>query len=179
MTGAFLIGAGTVAAATGASATVPASGSTVEASARVAAPAAATSYHEIVNLAYNQCIEAPGGALNVRLRLADCNGSSTQKWAFVAASTANTYYIVNQAGGYCMEVNNGTADPGETVDVYTCNGTASERWVQSFRVVNAVVYQQFTHEGTTMCLDTVSGPGSQLMQWNCDPNNDAQTWLVK
>ncbi|KUM89748.1 hypothetical protein AQI88_39505 [Streptomyces cellostaticus] len=176
VSGALLIASGTVATATEAGAVQP--GANV--SARIAATAAASSYHEIVNLAYHQCVEAPRGALNVRLRLAECNGlSAAQKWAFVAAPAASTYYLVNQAGGYCMEVNDGTANPGETVDEYFCNGTASEQWVQSFRTVNGIVYQQFTHSGTSLCLDTVSGPGSQLMQWNCDAGNDAQTWLVR
>ena len=151
---------------------------TTEASA--ATPVAnAASHHQIVNLAYNQCVDAPNGTLNVRLKLADCSGSATQEWAFVATPTAGTYYLVNEASGYCAEVNNGTSTPGEAVDEYFCGGTASEQWVQSLRVVNAIVYQQFTHQGTTMCLDTVSGRGSQLMQWYCDSANDAQTWLVR
>jgi hypothetical protein len=177
LAGALLTGISMVSLATGASAAAPAFRATVEDSGRLTI--AASSYHEIVNYAYNQCLEAPGGTLNVRLRLAGCNGSGTQKWAFVAAPSANTYYLVNRAGGFCAEVNNGTSSPGEAVDEYYCNGTAAEQWVQSARVISGLLYQHFTHSGTALCLDTVGGAGSQLMQWYCTPDNDAQTWLVR
>ena len=74
--------------ATGASAAV----ATPDSATRITSAAATRSYHEIVNYAINQCIEAPGGVLNVRLRLARCNpGSRAQKWAFVVdSSSANT-----------------------------------------------------------------------------------------
>jgi len=44
---------------------------------------AAPSAGPIRNAAYSQCIDAPGGALNVRLKLARCSGSGTQQWAFM------------------------------------------------------------------------------------------------
>ena len=164
---ALLAAASIIPMATGASAAV----ATPDSATRITSAAATRSYHEIVNYANNQSIEAPGGVLNVRLRLARCNpGSRAQKWAFVVdSSSANTYYLVNQAGGFCAEVNNGTSTAGEAVDEYFCNGTRSEQWARSFRVINGVAYQHFTHAGTDLCLDTVSGPGSQLMQWFCGP----------
>ena len=71
----------------------------------------------------------------------------------------NTYVIRNQASGFCMEVDNGTSTPGETVDEFTCNGRrlSSGCWKGS----------PSRHAGTNQCLDTVSGPGSELMQWTC------------
>jgi len=136
------------------------------------APAnAATADAPIVNDAYRQCIDAPGGALNVRLKLASCSGSGTQKWAFIPTGAANTYFIRNQASGLCMEVNNGTSTPGETVDEFTCDGQRSEQWV----------YQGLTlrHAGTNQCLDTVGGPGSQLIQYTCGQSAPAtvQFWI--
>src|SRR5690242_11980828 len=72
------------------------------------APANATpSDGPIRNAAYSQCIDAPGGALNVRLKLVACSGSGTQQWAFMPTGAANTYVIRNKASGFCMEVNNG------------------------------------------------------------------------
>jgi len=143
--------------------------------------AAAGNFHQIVNLAFNnQCIDAPNGTLNVVLKLTTCNSNSdSQKWSFVAASAPNTFFLVNKRSGFCAEVNNGTSTPGELVDQFHCNGTQSEQWVQSFRVVDGVSYQQYTHAGTSLCLDTVGSAGSQLMQFNCGASNDAQTWLVR
>jgi hypothetical protein len=142
--------------------------------------AAAVNFHEIVNFAFgNQCVDAPGGVLNVVLRIAACNGSDTQKWSFVAASSPNTFFLVNKRSGFCAEVNNGTSNPGELVDEFHCDGSQAEQWVQSFRVVDGVSYQQYRHLGTSLCLDTVGGAGSQLMQFSCGSSNNAQTWLVR
>ncbi|GGN32113.1 hypothetical protein GCM10011578_070550 [Streptomyces fuscichromogenes] len=180
LAGALLASAGMMALATGASAATPAADSTAVTSARITAAAAASSYHTIKNLAYGQCVDAPGGVLNVRLQLAGCNGSSTQNWAFVSTGASNTYYLVNQSSGYCAEVNNGTSIPGETVDEYFCDGLASEQWTETAVIVNQAAGVKFTHVGTTMCLDTVGGAGSQLMQWNCDDAHpaEAQVWIV-
>jgi hypothetical protein len=154
-----------------------------ELSARIAAVAAtASNYHQLVNLQYNQCMDAPNGTLNVQLQLTNClpfSSLTSYRWAFVAAGPANTFYLVNQRSGFCAEVNNGTARPGELVDQWHCDGSTAEQWVQSFRVIDGVTYQQFTHAGTGLCLDTVGSAGSKLMQWTCGGGNDAQTWLVR
>ena len=144
---------------------------------------AASDYHEIKNAAYQQCVNAPNGVLNVRLQLAPCNASSgTQLWALVPTGAPATYYIVNATSGFCMEVNNGTSTPGETVDEYFCDGLASEQWVEDLISIRGVPYVHFRHAGTNECLDTVSGAGSQLMQWDCDSvvasSNTAQAWTV-
>ncbi|MER7923189.1 RICIN domain-containing protein [Streptomyces sp. NPDC096057] len=172
--------AGMVTLATGASAAASTPDPTAVVSARVAAAAAASSYHTIKNMAYSQCVDAPGGVLNVRLQLANCNGSTTQNWAFVSTGSTDTYYLVNQASGYCAEVNNGTSVPGETVDEYLCDGLASEQWVEATAIVDQRVGAKFRHVGTNLCLDTVGGTGSQLMQWSCDDAHPAaaQVWTV-
>jgi hypothetical protein len=71
-----------------------------------------------------------------------------------------------------MEVNNGTSTPKETVDQFTCNGLASEQWVLEGLTLR--------HAGTNQCLDTVGGPGSQLMQWTCGDAHPAnvQSWIT-
>ena len=137
------------------------------------APANATpSDGPIRNAAYSQCIDAPRGALNVRLKLVTCSSSGTQHWAFMTTGAANTYVIRNQASGFCMEVNNGTSTPTETVDQFTCNGLASEQWVLEGLTLR--------HAGTNQCLDTVGGPGSQLMQFTCGQAAPAnvQSWIT-
>jgi Ricin-type beta-trefoil lectin domain len=138
------------------------------------APANATTPVDglIRNAAYKQCIDAPGGKLNVRLKLVRCSTSGTQQWEFIPTEEANTYVIRNRASGFCMEVNNGTSNPGEIVDQYTCNRQASEQWVLEGSALR--------HAGTNQCLDTVSGPGSELMQYTCGqaaPEN-VQDWLT-
>ncbi|HEX8107982.1 MAG TPA: RICIN domain-containing protein [Kofleriaceae bacterium] len=148
---------------------------------QILAGAAASTFHQIKNRLYVQCMDAPGGAFNVILKLANCNFLSEQHWAFVAAPAPNTFFLVNQLTGLCAEVNNGTAIPGERVDEFTCNGSTAEQWVSNLFNVGGTVYQQFQHAGTNQCLDTVGAQGSQLMQFNCDltGQNQAQQWLVQ
>ena len=168
----FLAGAGSVAGAAGASAAPSSPGSAVNSSAQI--KAAAAGFKQIRNAAFSQCVDAPGGSLNVRLKLAPCSASvATRQWAFVPTGAANTFFVVNEASGFCMEVNNGTSTPGETVDEFTCDGLASEQWV--------VEGLSLRHAGTNQCLDTVGGPGSQLMQFNCGQAAPAgaQSWVIE
>lgn len=170
----LLTGAGSVAVAAGASAATSSPSSAANTPAQIKAAAAATDFHQVRNAAYSQCVDAPGGTLNVRLKLADCSAStSTRRWALVPTGAANTYFVVNKASGFCMEVNNGTSTPGETVDEYTCNGLASEQWVLEGLTMR--------HAGTNQCLDTVSGRGSQLMQFTCGLASPAgaQSWIIE
>lgn len=150
--------------------------SSVEADIQAAAQAA--NFHVIKNKLYNQCVDAPG-SINTTLRIAGCSNTLRQSWAFVAAGPPSTFFIVNGSTGLCMEVNNGTATPGERVDQFSCNGSTAEQWVASTRLVGGVAYQQYRHVGTNQCLDTVGAQNSNLMQFTCDPNGDAQSWLVQ
>ncbi|MEV6160103.1 RICIN domain-containing protein [Nonomuraea sp. NPDC052129] len=152
----FLAGAASIMIANSASAAVP------------------SGHRQIRNAAYSQCVDAPGGVLNVRLKLAPCSRLvSTRLWTFVPTGVADTYFVVNVASGDCMEVNDGTSTPGETVDEFTCNGSASEQWV-----VDGLTLR---HAGTNQCLDTVSGRGSELMQFTCGQAAPpgAQSWIIE
>ncbi|WP_329282182.1 RICIN domain-containing protein [Streptomyces sp. NBC_01451] len=179
--GALLAAASMVTMAAGASAAAQATGSVTDTSTRAAALTTASAFHTLKNVAFGQCVDAPGGQLNVRLQLADCNGSSTQNWAFIPVpGAAKTYSLVNQKSGYCAEVNNGTSTPGEAVDAYTCNTSGSEYWTKSNVDVGELTYQKLEHAGTGLCLDTVGGTGSQLMQWDCNNAHPptAQMWIL-
>jgi hypothetical protein len=135
---------------------------------------AGTAYRQIRNAAYSQCVDAPAGALNVHLALADCSASvSTRNWVLVPSGQASTFFIVNQASGLCMEVNNGTSNPTAPVDEYTCDGLPSELWFWQGATLR--------HYGTDQCLDTVAGPGSELMQFTCGQAAppSVQTWIVE
>jgi hypothetical protein len=169
-----LMGAGSVAVAAGASAATSSSGSEASVSARIKGAAAARDFHRIRNAAFSECIDAPGGRLNVVLKLASCSDAPrTRKWAFVPTGAPNTFFVVNEASGLCMEVNDGTSTPGERVDEFTCNGLSSEQWV--------VEELTLRHAGTDQCLDTVGGRGSELMQFTCGQAfpAGAQAWIIE
>jgi hypothetical protein len=176
----LLTGAGLVAGAPGASAATSPAGSEGNVSAQINAAASAAGLNIIRNAAYGGCVDAPGGAFNVQLKLARCveidpnvHVPRTRQWALVPTGAANTFFIVNADSGLCMEVNDGTSTPGERVDEFTCNGMPSEQWVLDVGLT-------FRHAGTNQCLDTVGGPGTQLMQFTCGQESPrgVQSWII-
>ncbi|WP_203913472.1 ricin-type beta-trefoil lectin domain protein [Rhizocola hellebori] len=133
-----------------------------------------TDYRQIRNAAWSQCVDAPGGVFNVHLKLATCSTfTRTRNWLLVPTGVLNIFFIVNQQTGLCMEVNNGTANPFEPVDEFTCNGQPSELWVREDL--------RLRHFGTNQCLDTVAGPGSELMQFTCGQEAPVgvQSWIIE
>ena len=161
---AAMVGAGFAPTASGASAASPHPQSV---------KAAAGGFKHLRNVFFSQCVDAPGGRHNVVLRIADCGSSATQNWAMIPAGPANTFIFVNQQSGECMEVNSGSSTPGELVDEFTCNGSSAELWVQEGL--------NLRHSGTGLCLDTVSGRGSQLAQFSCGTGVPAgtQLWIIE
>jgi hypothetical protein len=149
---------------------------------QLASAEAATSYH-IRNLAYDQCMGAPDLSLNVVLRILPCDsGAGFRRWYTESTSYrgGNIYRFKNPGTQRCAEVNQDTAVPGELVDDWTCNATSAERWEAIPFTIGWETYYQFKHVGTELCLDTVGGSGSQLMQWYCDTSfNAAQLWKVE
>jgi hypothetical protein len=146
----------------------------------VASPgiANASGYRQIANRAYSQCAFVANTSLNIYLLLHACvTDGGLDLWAAVPAGPVQTYYLVNQASGYCLEVNNGTSTPGERVDAFYCNGSTAEQWIIGDDALNGRAYGLVEHAGTNQCLDTVGGAGSRLMQYTC-AGNDAQRWKL-
>ena len=135
--------------------------------------------HRIVNAEYRQNMTAATNALNSPLIIQDYVRSySRQIWTLYPASN-NTMTMVDDQTNLCAEVNNGTANWGERVDAYWCDGLSSEQWVEiPVLEPNGTPAVELQHYGTNLCLDTVGGFNSALMQWPCDPNNKAQMWTL-
>jgi hypothetical protein len=135
--------------------------------------------HRIVNAQYNQNMTAQTNALNSPLILQSYVKSySRQIWTLYPAPN-NTMTMVDDQTNLCAEVNNGTANWGERVDAYWCDGLSSEQWVEiPVLEPNGTPAVELQHYGTNLCLDTVGGYNSALMQWPCDPNNKAQMWTL-
>jgi hypothetical protein len=136
------------------------------------------SVHQIKNAHYQQCVSARFTRLNEILSMETCGDKDRQSWKFVPA-TPTSWYLVNKATGFCAEVNNGTSNPGERVDEWYCNGERAEQWVEvPVTLPNGTAAVELRHAGTNLCLDTVGGTNSQLMQWPCDRNNQTQAWFI-
>jgi hypothetical protein len=143
------------------------------------AEAAVSGPYLIKNAAYHQCVVAPDRSLNVVLRIGSCN-SGFRKWYLervLVVDDPPLGRLRNVDTGYCAEVNQGTAVPGELVDDWDCNYERSEAWEN--HLLGWANYRQFKHDAMELCLDTVSGGGSQVIQWTCEPGNDAQLWTLE
>jgi hypothetical protein len=137
------------------------------------------SYHRIENAYYQQCVSPRFTQLNEILTMESCSTRyARQYWNFVPA-TPTSWYLVNSATNLCAEVNNGTSNPGERVDEWYCDGETAEQWVEvPVTLPDGRAAVLLRHAGTNLCLDTVGGTNSQLMQWPCDPGNRTQAWII-
>jgi hypothetical protein len=138
-----------------------------------------TSYHRIENARYQQCVSPRFTQLNEILTMESCTTNYARIHWFLIPATSTSWYLMNYATNFCAEVNNGTSNPGERVDEWYCDGMTSEQWVEvPVTLQDGRPAVQLQHAGTNLCLDTVGGTNSQLMQWPCDPNNPTQAWLL-
>ena len=82
-----------------------------------------------------------------RLQIFECSsGPNSQTFTFTAAGE------IRNAVGECLDVMYGSAAGGQ-VQVYTCNGTQSQRWIRQGRALRSVLN---TNSITGMCLGTVN-----------------------
>jgi hypothetical protein len=80
---------------------------------------------------------------------------------------------ITGAGGKCLDVNNAGTANGTKIQLWTCNGTAAQRWVrvgQTFQALGKCldVSGGATANGTLVQLYTCNGSGSQV--WQPQPN---------
>lgn len=72
------------------------------------------------------CLDVPAGAASgTRARLWACSGAANQQWAVNANGT-----ITNGQTGRCLGVTDGVTANGGAVGVFTCNGSAGQRWTR-------------------------------------------------
>jgi hypothetical protein len=136
-------------------------------------------HHRIQNAYYQQCVSPRFAQLNEILTMETCSTKYARQYWNLIPATTSSWYIVNDATNYCAEVNNGTSNPGERVDEWYCDGETSEQWVEvPVALPNGKAAVLLQHAGTNLCLDTVGGTNSQLMQWPCDPGNQTQAWFI-
>lgn len=77
----------------------------------------------LVNMKSNRCLSPVTDAINSAINISDCNGSELQKWDFID----NTYK--NSASGLCLDVTDGAIKPESKLQLYTCNSTAAQKFV--------------------------------------------------
>lgn len=86
--------------------------------------------------------------------------------------TTDTYTVVNQFSGKCLDVANVSTADGAAVQQWTCNGGANQRYkLQTVTALgNSHDYQLVAvHSGKCVDVSTIStAPGAKIHQWPCD-----------
>jgi hypothetical protein len=125
------------------------------------------------------CLDDPGSstASNVALDIAACNGGANQVWPLPAAQAPPSGVptgpvfspLTNNSNELCMDDSGGSATPGTKVDIYVCNGTASQAWTPE---ANGTIQVH------GLCLGTVGGAttsGTNVALETCD-GSTGQVW---
>ena len=92
-------------------------------------------WYTIRNLAYNKCIDVPGGSLQngVQLQLWPCNNTGAQWWNWddLSGGGANNSNIRNWNSGKCIDVSAWGQNNGAVIQQWTCGaypGQANQKW---------------------------------------------------
>ncbi len=108
-----------------------------------------------------------------------CNGEPEQRWSLVDVGNG-FYHLVNQRSFMCMDVKDGYALDGGTVQQWTCTNTIGMNW--RFYEIDSHSIQVISQINplTPMCLDAWSSrllPHGDILTWHCSSNNGAQTFI--
>jgi hypothetical protein len=123
-----------------------------------------------LHTASGQCLTVSDADAGTRPKQDDCDGSAQQRWQFTALA-ADTYLIVNQASGKCLDVNDASKDDGAKIQQWDCHQGPNQQWkVQwqgsSFALVSV-------NSGRCVAIDD-----DKTRQRDCDNGSD-QRWTVQ
>ncbi|MER7682160.1 RICIN domain-containing protein [Streptomyces sp. NPDC096934] len=87
---------------------------------------------------------------------------------------APTVIKVHAAAGKCLEAQGGAKTDGTPVQLYTCNGTAAQKW----EMYGDDKGMHLRNANSLKCIDVSnndSADGTRIQQWTCN-SSPAQTW---
>ncbi len=135
-----------------------------------------------------QCLDNINSADGTQQQQFYCEGGDQQLWNFrPVPGVANTYTIVNQQSGKCLDVNGASTADGAAVIQWTCHAATNQQFT-----LRKVTYAgndphdyQLLARHSGKCVD-VSGistaPRAPVHQWTCNPVSQAnplnQTWRL-
>ena len=86
----------------------------------------------------------------------------------------------NMRNGYrlCLDDTNYGMNQGNQMQVYRCNGLATQNWhIFLYRqMTNGSVEFMLQVQQSGMCLDEFQQTGAKVVQWTCNPADPAQWW---
>ncbi|MFE4962182.1 ricin-type beta-trefoil lectin domain protein [Streptomyces sp. NPDC056660] len=87
---------------------------------------------------------------------------------------APTVIEVHAAQGKCLDVEGGKKDSGTPVQLYTCNGSAAQKW----QILVGDTGVHLLNVNSSKCMDVSNGDsanGTKIQIWTCN-SSPAQTW---
>jgi Ricin-type beta-trefoil lectin domain len=92
---------------------------------------------------------------------------------------AATWGTMKNGYGLCLDDTNYSTTGGTQMQVYTCNGLATQNWhiYQSEERDPGVYEYMFQVQQSGMCLDEYQQTGSKVIQWSCNSKDPAQWWV--
>jgi hypothetical protein len=127
---------------------------------------------------------AYGKTRAVKLRVASAvlaiSAAASALIAFPGIAHAANWGTMRNGYRLCLDDTNYSKTEGNQMQVYTCNGLATQNWhVYAYRTTsNGAFEQMFQVQQSGMCLDEYQQTGSKVVQWPCNTNDPAQWWIT-
>jgi hypothetical protein len=149
--------------------------------------------YQFVNPNSDKCLDVAWGGVadGTNVQIASCNGSAAQDWklTYDDSNPFDAYYtIMNPNSGKCLDLASGSQDDGANVQIYTCNGSAAQKWyLQSIPDADgdgdpALSSYQFAVKASGQCMDVAwagTTDGTNVQQHYCPATpgtSPAQIW---
>ncbi|HEY1486281.1 MAG TPA: glycoside hydrolase family 3 C-terminal domain-containing protein, partial [Micromonosporaceae bacterium] len=134
----------------------------------------------LVNPQSGKCLDDTGNSTTpgTQVQIWTCGGTANQSWVSPAGSSGGGTAPVGQItglAGLCLDVRSASTANGTPVQVYTCNGTAAQKWtVATNGTLQALgkcldINGGGTANGTLVQLYDCNGTGAQI--WHAGANN--------
>jgi hypothetical protein len=135
-----------------------------------------------------RCVDVPGGNYyaGARVQQWPCNGTNAQVWKVLknddGSWTFQAYFAWPQPP-LCLDVTGASKDNGAQVQLWSCNGTAAQKF---WAVRTESDFYAYMNVNSRKCLDLdissslndAYGPwGSKLQQWDCSYGRNQQFWI--
>ena len=116
------------------------------------------------------------------VQLAEDNGGKNQLWK-IRKNSDGTYFVINKANGYYLDLENSWLDDGSNVSECTYNGSNAQRWIFEIGAYticynmnggDGYIDNQIKNYGQDTILSGVypTRTGYDFIGWNTDPNSN-------
>lgn len=128
----------------------------------------------------NTCLDVyHGGTANyTNVDVYTCNQSGSQTWQFNFLGNTQygaAYQIKNPQSGKCLDVDHSGTAAYTNVDIFTCNNSAAQTWVQS-----GDAFRSGVTASAGLCLDVYHGGTADYTNVDIYPCNGSgsQIWYI-